>query len=220
MNSPGKDGKLFGWKVHLGFAGLVAAIPLILVPLSEWSSMSPRGSGLGFVVSMLMLLCLLPAGLVFVLAVIGVSFDRTRRFALVAVVCCMTYVVALFGAFSIANAIQVHALGKLADRSRLLVASIKAYEMERGHPPESLEALVPNYISEIPNTGIGAWPEYHYRTNKPDEKGRSWMLYVDTPNDPMSFSMFIYCPPTHSPPPMARGGMRKQIKDWVHDSGG
>lgn len=59
--------------------------------------------------------------------------------------------------------IQRIAFVQLANRSTPLVAAISRYEQDRGHPPKTLSDLVPGYLSVYPQTGLRAYPGYHYR---------------------------------------------------------
>jgi len=55
------------------------------------------------------------------------------------------------------------AFARLAERSEPLIAAIKAYEATHGKPPESLDDLVPAQLTEVPGTGMPAYPNYQYK---------------------------------------------------------
>jgi hypothetical protein len=61
-------------------------------------------------------------------------------------------------------------------RGKPLIAAIQAYERASGRPPEALEALLPRYIQELPQTGLESFPQYDYeaRSKSPGD----WRLNV------------------------------------------
>ncbi|MDY7000161.1 MAG: hypothetical protein SVS15_00080 [Thermodesulfobacteriota bacterium] len=51
----------------------------------------------------------------------------------------------------------------LAERAKPLVQAIEYYEHRNGHPPQSLDKLVPDPFPSVPVTGIRAYPYYEYQ---------------------------------------------------------
>jgi hypothetical protein len=108
------------------------------------------------------------------------------------------------------------AFHKLESRSAPLVNAITAYTTSQGGPPLTLEALVPTYLSEIPTTGIGAYPTYTLVSGD-DAKGwneNPWALYVETPLGFLNFDMFIYLP-NQNYPEEGYGGSLERIGTWA-----
>jgi hypothetical protein len=61
-------------------------------------------------------------------------------------------------------------------RAKPLIVAIKAYDAGQGHPPTTLQDLIPKYIEAIPSTGLAETPAYSYSVGS---KGpRSWWLSV------------------------------------------
>lgn len=180
---------------------LCLIFPMVLVPLATWEAVSPHGTGfVGFVIPLfLIILFLLIAGACFV-SVVCLLFPSLRLGALISFLICMASVTSLFigclAGGSISNHVQKNTLTQLAQRSKPLITAIKSYEQKFGHPPDSLETLVPEFIPKVPNTGIGATPDYQYQsfTNSSSYGKNKWVLEVYSPADHLAFSTFIYLP--------------------------
>ncbi len=78
----------------------------------------------------------------------------------------LAYSVAVFcvGIFAVVatNRIRYDGFAALTERSKPLLAAIKAYEAEHDAASKTLNELVPKYLSKIPGTGAGAYPAYYY----------------------------------------------------------
>jgi hypothetical protein len=66
------------------------------------------------------------------------------------------------------NPARQWAFSALAERSRPIVSAIQAYAREHGHPPQSLNDLVPRQLDRIPSTRMPAYPAYEYSVPKAD----------------------------------------------------
>lgn len=60
------------------------------------------------------------------------------------------------------NKVRARSFRALAESSQPLVDAIARYHRHQDFPPSSLTALVPEYLDEIPGTGMGPYPEYRY----------------------------------------------------------
>lgn len=142
---------------------LCLMIPILLSFLATREATSPHGTGFFvFVVPLLFIgFSLLIAGLALISAVCCI-FPSCRLGALIALFICLASAASFGGGClaggSISNHIQRNALTQLAERSKPLVAAIKSYEQKFRHPPDSLNALVPEFIPKVPTTGIGTTP--------------------------------------------------------------
>lgn len=92
---------------------------------------------------------------------------RYRAGALTALlfgVCYMgTFAVAGLASPSVYGLVQVpRIVGRAAQRGELVIAALGKYHKDHGEYPESLGELVPQYLKEIPQTGIGIAPEFLY----------------------------------------------------------
>ncbi|MHC4091486.1 MAG: hypothetical protein ACYSVY_14650 [Planctomycetota bacterium] len=150
------------------------------------------------------------------LAVLCCISRRLRKISFVVLVASLMLVTAGFTSVRIGLAVRRHGLLKLAQRSAPLVAAIKQYEMRYGHPPPDLRAITPDFLSEIPHTGIGAYPEYDYRIGQGDaQDGNPWMLEVFTPSGILNFDRFIYYPLQNYPSDWC-GQPLEPIGDWAY----
>jgi hypothetical protein len=98
------------------------------------------------------------------------------------------------------------------ERGQPIVGAIEAYEQKNGHPPGSLNELVPDYLDAIPATGIGVLPTFHYWTGEPKDvlEGNEWILIVHPPSVVMSFDSYKYFPRQNYPEESIR------IGTWVY----
>jgi hypothetical protein len=100
-----------------------------------------------------------------------------------------------------------------------LVGAIGRYERDNGRPPDSLAVLVPKYLSQVPGTGMGAYPNYEYeRTSEntdPRVKQAGWELRVPCSSDPLNWDVFFYWP-TRRYPTFIYGGSVKRIGEWAY----
>ena len=69
---------------------------------------------------------------------------------------------------------------ELLSRSSELLDAIRTYETSHKRPPESLDVLVPDYIEQLPSTGVDGSPDYGYR----ELGASSWQLEVVVPRIP------------------------------------
>lgn len=103
----------------------------------------------------------------------------------------------------------------LAKRSQPLVDAITQYTKDNGAPPPSLAALVPTYISSIPDTGMGAYPKYEYSIDPSYWHGNPWVLYVSTPNIGLNFDRFVYYP-LQNYPLTGHSGSFEPMQNWAY----
>lgn len=91
--------------------------------------------------------------------------------------------------------VRLRAFERLAVRSQGLVDAIHAYEQEYSATPPDLTALVPEFLSEIPGTGMPSCPNYEYAVMTDDlDPERRWDLKVSCPAGLINWDEFIYCP--------------------------
>jgi hypothetical protein len=201
---------------------LCLAIPVILMSLTAWEAASPQGTGdfdFAVVIMMGAIFCLLiiPA---FIMSCIGLAYPRWRLVALI----CLASMASLFIGFLtggyLGQNIRMHALAQLAERSKPLITAIEKYEQKFGRPPDSLDALAPEFISKVPPTGIGATPEYHFLrlTNGVAFGKNPWVLEVDHAAGPFfAFDTFIYLPrQNYSELSHEYKSQIRKIGDWAY----
>jgi hypothetical protein len=113
----------------------------------------------------------------------------------------------------------------LAEHAVPLVAAVSHFAQETGHPPSSLEELVPHYLSAIPNTGLRGCPYFVYGALDGEDAGDAdvrtggWELRVHCPRGMMDWDMFLFRP-NGVFPERAHGGRVEPIASrwaYVHE---
>lgn len=146
-------------------------------------------------------------------------FKSIRLKALKTLLISLSSAVFMLGGVLFSSAIRTKQFEDLADRSRPLIAAIALFEKDHGRPPAKLELLVPKYISEVPHTGMGAYPKYEYKvsTAEPGENhlAASWELSVPCSVGFLNWDTFYYLP-TEKYPEHDYGGAIQPIKNWAY----
>ncbi len=192
-----------------------AAVPLVGVPAMERFVVSPNGTrgflfpGILFVIPWLLSV---PA---LVVALIGLAFRKHRKGAAAVALSALAYFASFPASERIGYKVRMQAFHKLADRSKPLVDAIRSFDRKYGKPPESLQALVPEFITLVPSTGMGAYPEYRYTANPTNFLGNPWALVVFTPSGGINFDQFMYFPLTNYPT-NGFGGWIERVGDWAY----
>jgi hypothetical protein len=79
-------------------------------------------------------------------------------------------------------------LATLEQNSAPLVQAIRAYARDQGVPPPSLQALVPRYVEQLPETGYRPNPRFSLSRGP----GPEWTLEVPTTNWMFEVDTFQY----------------------------
>ena len=114
-----------------------------------------------------------------------------KTIGLIWIACVFTLLFAIVGT-RLSNVIRMDEFKKLAIRTKPLISAIKEFEKEEGRAPKELEELVPNYIHEIPSTGITAYPQFRYEKFKNDSE--PWRLWLDCGVGYSNWDEFYYNP--------------------------
>ncbi|OGI11489.1 MAG: hypothetical protein A2Y40_01550 [Candidatus Margulisbacteria bacterium GWF2_35_9] len=150
--------------------------------------------------------------LVFILLIslilLAVKKYRKLAFKIVSIIITIYFCIAILQLFS--WHIRKLSFSKLASRSEVLISAINKYEEATGKAPESLNNLVPDYISRIPKTGILNYPKIEYSNYE-----RRWNLFVETPRGPLNWDLFIYFSDQIYPDYMF-GGFVEKIGKWAY----
>ena len=86
------------------------------------------------------------------------------------------------------------ALDLFSERSVGLVEAISAYQHATGAPPADLAALIPDYLSSVPGTGMAVQAEYRYEPKAgPCPVRNTWHLVVYL-REFLSVVPVLYCP--------------------------
>lgn len=191
--------------------------PGLLALLVEWLAVSPLGFKAVIGIEFMTPIFLLVAGVGILVSPFFLFSKKYTRTALLSLLgssaCLISFVIGtIIGAH-----IRRDAFIGLADRSKPLIEAVKRYEQELGKPPESLEALVPNYLPQAPSTRLGAYPKYEYVSGDRAKRyqGNPWVIYVFTPSGGINFDQFMYFP-LQNYPKKGYGGTLERIGDWAY----
>jgi hypothetical protein len=110
---------------------------------------------------------------------------------------------------------RLYGFHRIARNSAPLVAAINAYNQQHGQPPQNLSDLVPNYLAKVPDTGMGAYPEYLYDRYNANQMGDPWQLLILTPFNDRAGNYFLYLPEQNYMEAL-NGTYYKKIDDWVY----
>lgn len=108
--------------------------------------------------------------------------------------------------------IRMNGFKQMAERTKPLVAAIKKYENQKGHALEQLEDLVPEFLPEVPKTGIGAYPDYHYE--RLEGETDPWELSVWCGVGISNWDEFFYRPSEKYGE--RAGGWVEPVGDWAY----
>ena len=197
--------------------------PMVVWPFATSVTMSPQSDGtFEFGIGIFFILSLLLIAGVFFISAVCLIFRPLRLIALISLMICLasgfSFIVGLFAGGSISKHIQMNALAQLAEHSKPLIAAIKNYDRKLGHPPNSLDELVPEFIPKVPTTGIGVSPNYEFEslTNSSTYGKNPWVLYINHPTGHlMSFDSFIYLP-LQDYSVLSYGHVVWRIGDWAY----
>ena len=192
-------------------------LPALLLVATGWFTVSPWGFG---ILAGIWAMLSLPA----MLAVIGILVcpfflisQKRRRGALLGLVSSLAFTFGFFVGVNIDQRVRRDAFLKLAERSEPLIRTIHAYEAKHGVPPLTMQALDPEFLAAVPQTGMGAYPDYRYAVGEEAQRFSSnpWALYVLTPSGGISFDKFLYFP-LQNYPEKGFGGWLERIGDWAY----
>jgi hypothetical protein len=178
-------------------------------------AVAPRGDHSVLWCALLLVFPAMLAVPILLVALIGLAFRRVRRVAAIVALCSIAYCVAFGLSLRIGDRIRMNAFAQLAERSKPLIAAIRAYDQKHGQPPESLLALVPEFLPTVPSTGMGGYPKYEYSTPATNYDGNPWILIVYTPSGGINFDHFMYFPLTNYPK-QGYGGWLERVDDWAY----
>jgi len=100
-------------------------------------------------------------------------------------------------------------------RSESLISAIEAYKESKGVYPDNLRSLVPDFISEIPNTGLAGYPEFEYSKADANSLFKKYELLIQTPSGGLNWDVFVYRPEGNYPH-YFYGGSPELIGKWAY----
>lgn len=113
-------------------------------------------------------------------ALFGLVSRRFRRKALATLLAMLAAPLAFWLTLDWTWSFRVMALERFVARSQPLVDAIHAYEKRHSQPPPELSALVPEFLAEVPGTGMPVFPEYRYARldERPEAGALDWTLCI------------------------------------------
>lgn len=84
----------------------------------------------------------------------------------------------------------------IAEHAAPITRAVLHYSHEEGRPPDSLDDLVPHYLSRVPSTGVRGCHTFEYDVLAADEGGNrgeaSWELRVLCPTGMLNWDIYLY----------------------------
>lgn len=147
----------------------------------------------------------LVAGTIFLVipcSIVFLIFSKLRTFGLRLLLLSVIYLATGTALGSAADSIRNASFHDLAERSMPLVEAVKAFEKAKGHPPKTLDELVPTYLDSVPSTGLAADPHYEIHMGEESSmwKGNPWVLCVPVSRGTLNWDLFLYFPNQNYPP--------------------
>lgn len=198
-----------------------SVLPLVVSPLAMSWAFSPQWlvSEIGFWLMQLDLLwvpCVLAAVVFVVIAPVLLWLRSWRAWAACRLLWALVFLPCWYEGQKLSIANWRAALDRTIERSEPLIQAILDFERQHGRPPASLGELVPEFIPEVPTTGIGGHPRYRYVVGQPERyDGNPWALVVTPPQLIMGFDTFLYLP-RQNYPRFGYGGSLQRIGTWAY----
>ena len=191
--------------------------PLLLLPLADFLAVAPMGSRIPLLFAPLVVLPALLAALFIIMNLSALLFRPFRSKMLPLVLLSALYLGSVVAGMRTGRSIRMEAFTRLDKRSQPLVKAIKDYEHDKGAPPMSLEALIPEYLRMVPSTGMSGYPAYRYLSGESARHfaGNPWVLIVDTPRSALNWDQFMYFPQQNYPG-SGYGGVLRRVGDWAY----
>jgi hypothetical protein len=116
--------------------------------------------------------------------------------------------------YFLSDSIRRNGIVTMTKNSKILIEAIKSFEKTKGHPPEKLETITPDFLVKIPGTGIGIFPNYEYSLHAP-ENADTWELRVPCPEGVLNWNLLFYWP-SENYPSTIYGGYTERIGSWAY----
>jgi MFS family permease len=112
---------------------------------------------------------------------------------------------------------RMERIARVTEAAMTLVGAIDEFERREGRPPPQLSELVPKYLSEIPATGMGGYPDWEYRTgvNARPYAENPWVLVIPAGGPGINFDQLLYFP-NQRYPASGYGGRLERVGRWAY----
>jgi len=204
-------------KDHLFYA-LFAISAIGYFSFAEWMATARVGTMFFLWFSPFYVFPLLAALLALPVLLVRVCFQRDRTHALPWLLLSILYIPCFIVGTDLGDRVRISGWETFARRSQPLIHAIEQYADDHAVPPQALSDLVPDYLPEVPNTGMRAYPEFHYDTGDETRERfaeNPWVLSVFTPSGAINFDQMLYFPKQNYPK-VGYGGGLERIGDWAY----
>jgi len=131
---------------------------------------------------------------------------RRWRGAAAGLLLAVTWVCGTWWSLSIVAGSCQRSWARVAKNGAPLVAAVRAYEKDHGHAPGSLQALVPEYLPRLPETGVACHPWFRPGPRLGPASPSGWSLEVMVAHAGGPVPLLVYWPEGHYPPTVGSGG--------------
>jgi len=138
-----------------------------------------------------------------------------------ALLACLIAFIVVFPAFFIGWNIRMKAMEKVSGRSQPIIEAIHAFKKGNNRWPSTLDDLVPEFLADVPHTGLAAYPDYtyHSRTEGNEyifnrEYNNPWVLVIYVIHG-FNFDKMLYFP-DQDYPERGYGGWLERMGDWAY----
>ncbi len=109
------------------------------------------------------------------------------------------------------------AFGRAAEVGDEVVGALARYRNDNAKYPEDLGQLVPDYLPELPYTGLIGYPDFTYRRDFYDIESRpgEYELRINCPSGGINFDRFIYWP-SETYPEKIQGNGVEPMGRWAY----
>ena len=189
-----------------------------LFALGNWYAVSTIGYGGSIILmagTLLAVLLLLAAVAAVPASLISLLFQRWRKPGTIFLTASVVYLLIGFPAMGAGGTIRMTGFKQQTERGMPLIKAIEAFTISNSRPPNTLEELVPDFLSSIPQTGMPAYPQWKYVVGDAAEEwdGNPWVLYMNCYSG--GFDKFMYFPKQNYPE-SGYGGWLERVGDWAY----
>jgi hypothetical protein len=104
-------------------------------------------------------------------------------------------------------------LKRIPARGQPLIDALERYHAAVGAYPADLQALIPDYIAEIPPTRLLICPEFHYKRAAPEDEFTGYELSIRTQG--WDYDVVFYWPDENYSA-SRRGQKAERYGNWAH----
>ncbi len=210
-----------------GAAGLLAGLGLLATIVISQRTMA---FDLLLPLTLLVMACIPLAIFALVLSMIA----KTRRVGVASLAVIIPLMVITAIGMRLGNDVRTGSFERLVERTQPLIDAIERYEADHQRAPDALSQLVPDYLSEVPGTGMPMYPEFAYTgpvTEPPDAATDAWELSLEFVRGIRMLDRFVYrssgdytdlgelveeAPLDEVPPGGVRPNPARRIGDWAY----